>query len=317
MKLLDQYIYAIGQKLPYKSRNEIKKELNSLLMDELENRFGSEPTELQIKTIIADYGSPRDVANRYKSNNLVIGRGYTDLYFLIMKIIAFAMSISFTVLFVMGLLQGELTATTIMIDIAKTLGRIFNGTLNGLGWLTAIFIILTMLDNDQFVDLDEDWTPDELKDIQIGPEGESRLSSALTIFFTLIFIIFINAYPQVITVSERSFNVTGLLGHNVNIEVFKQFLIPLSIIWFITIIYHVFNLFYGNKSRNLALLDLFTEISGTIIMIILATNMNLYSNYTSIVGYQLIFIIIAIISTIEAVGKCFKFVKYYLLNDSY
>lgn len=315
MKLIDQYIYAIGRKLPYNSRKEIQKELNSLLMDELESNFGTEPTEADVKTILADYGSPREVANRYRSNNLVIGSGYTDLFFFIIKIIAFAMSISFTVLFILGLFQGELSASSIIIDIAKTLGRIFNGTLSALGWLTVIFIIITRVDNDKFVDLDEDWTPDELKDIQIGPEGESRLGSALTIFFSLFFIIVINAYPQLITLSERSFSLSGFLGHNVNIDVFKQFLIPLSILWFITIVYHGLNLFYGSKSRNLALLDLFVEIAGAILMILLATNTNLYDNYTSLVGYQSIFIIVAILSTVEALGKCFKFIKYYLLHE--
>lgn len=40
MKLLEQYIYAIGKKLPYKSRNEIKMELKSAFLDELEAKYG-------------------------------------------------------------------------------------------------------------------------------------------------------------------------------------------------------------------------------------------------------------------------------------
>ncbi|MDM8535024.1 hypothetical protein QUF55_10030, partial [Clostridiaceae bacterium HSG29] len=237
MKVLEQYIYAIGKHLPYNSRQEIKKELYASLLDEIENKFGDNPSQKDLENTIAIYGSPREVANRYKDDNFIIGKGYTDLFFFISKIIVLALSIAFTTLFVIGLFENDFNINNIIIDLVKVFGQIITSSLNALGWLTAIFIIITRVNQDNYVNLEEDWTPKELKDIKIGPEVESKVGSGFAIFFILIFITIINVLPQLPTICENSFNASGLLGHSLNIDLFKIYLLPLSIIWFGEIIY--------------------------------------------------------------------------------
>ena len=85
MKDLDKYIYAIGQKLPIKGREETKKELKSLILDEIEAKYGENPTEDDILAFIQDFGAPVKVAKKYSDSKGVISDGLTDLYFLILN----------------------------------------------------------------------------------------------------------------------------------------------------------------------------------------------------------------------------------------
>lgn len=325
MKILDQYLYAIGRKLPYHARNEIIKELKSILLDSIEDTYGPQASDAQIEAVIENYGSPREVANRYKEDHLVIGAGYTDLYFFIGKLILMSLAIAFSFLFVIGIIAGDQAAfsvtgfgftsfNNIIVDLARLIGRILTASINAMGWLTLVFIILTRINNDQAIDLDEDWTPADLKDIQVGPEGESRLESAITIFFLLGFTVIINTFPGLISLAERSFAYSGLLSHTIHLSLFKVYLIPLSILWLTESVYHVFNLFYGSYSRKLALFKLMIDGASTLVLVIMFFNTNLYMDYQGIIGFRAIFGLIALIGMIELIGGLKNFFKYYVIK---
>jgi len=181
MKLIEQYIYAIGKYLPYNSRKDIKKELYASLLDEIEATYGENPTQKELEAAITAYGTPRQVANRYKDNNLVIGSGYTDLFFFISKLIVFALSIAFTIIFVIGLFEGDLTPNKVIIRIAQTFAQILGASLSAIGWVAVGFIIMTRTNKEYDIDLEDDWTPKELADITVGPESESKIESGLAI----------------------------------------------------------------------------------------------------------------------------------------
>jgi len=315
MKVLEQYIYAIGKHLPYNSRQEIKKEIYASLLDEIEIKFGDNPSQKDLEAAIALYGSPREVANRYKGDNLVIGKGYTDLFFFISKIIVFALTIAFTTLFVIDLFEGNLNLNHIIIELAEVFREVINGSLSALGWLTAIFIIITRINQDNSVNFEENWTPKELKDIKIGPEVESKIGSGFSIFFILIFITIINVMPHLPTIGENLFDVTGLLGHSLNIDLFKIYLLPLSIIWFGEIIYHILKLFYGVQTKGISFYVVIINIFYTALLIQMVSNESLYLNYSTIVGFRAIFLFVAISSIFDTTAKAIKFVKYYILES--
>ncbi len=315
MKLIEQYIYAIGKHLPYNSRKEIKKELYASLLDEIEATYGENPTQKELEAAITAYGTPRQVANRYKENNLVIGSGYTDLFFFISKLIIFALSIAFTIIFVIGLFEGDLTPNKIIVDIARTIARIIGASLSAIAWVGIGFMILTRLNDDHHIDLEDDWTPKDLADIHIGPEGESKIESGLSIFFILVFIVIINTMPFLPSIAENAFRPSGLLGHNLNIELFKIYLIPLSALWFGEIIYHILNLMYGTQTQKMVLFDLLIEILSATLLFRMVFNPALYLNYTSLVGFRAVILLVAIIGVIESIGKAIKFIKLYIVQS--
>jgi hypothetical protein len=94
MKLIEQYLRAISYNLPLSKRKDVVEELRSLMMDEIEQRFGAEPGENDLRDYINEFGAPNQVAARYRSGRGVIAEGFRDIYFLIIKIVFAAMLVA-------------------------------------------------------------------------------------------------------------------------------------------------------------------------------------------------------------------------------
>ena len=64
--LIERYIYAVTKKLPKRMREDISKELYSLIMDMLESRCGEiKPTDKDIRVVLTELGTPSDLANNF------------------------------------------------------------------------------------------------------------------------------------------------------------------------------------------------------------------------------------------------------------
>lgn len=315
MKLIDQYIYTINKKLPYDSRKEITLELKSLLLDDIESKFGQSPSEEEIKEVINSYGSPSKVANQYNPHKSVIGTGFTDLYFFIAKMILLGLGIAFITIYIVDFFGSDFTLSLLATGFAKLLMNLASAMIPAIGFLTIIFIVLTRMYKDEIIDLDENWTPDDLKDIQVSPKVNSLLESLLTIIFTTFGLILLNAVPYFISIGEKLFESSGIgLGHHINIEHFQFYLIFISITWIGQIIYHILILFNGKKTKNISIFEISVEAFSLILLIIMINDMRLYNDYTSYLGFRAIFTITAIISLFELASLCFNYIKYFVTS---
>lgn len=316
MKIIDQYIYSINKKLPYDSRKEITLEFKSNFLDDLESQFGDNPTEDQVKELISSYGSPSKVANQYNPHRSVIGTGFTDLYFFIAKMILLGLSIAFSVIFVINLFQNNFSLNYIALGFVKLIMNLGSAMMPAIGVLTIVFIVLTRMYKEEIVDLEDNWTPDDLKDIQVGPKVESFFESLFTIVFTSFALIIINAVPYLMSVGEKAFEVSGLtLGHHIDIERFKFYLIFVSVIWIAQIIYHILVLFHGRKTKNISIFEFVVEATNFLLLLVIINDMNLYNDYTSLVGFRGIFSFVAVVSIFELVSMVIKFTKYFITNN--
>lgn len=316
MKLIDQYIYAINKKLPYDSRKEITLELKSLLLDDLESKYGDTPTDEQIKELIKSYGSPSTLANQYNPHRSIIGTGFTDLYYFIAKMIFLGLSIALLITYIINLFNNGFSLDTFAFGFVKILMNLGSTMISAIGLLTIIFIVLTRLYKEEIVDLDENWTPDDLKDIQISPKVNSLFESIFTIVFTSIALILLNAVPYLISLGEKSFEFSGLtLGHYIDIDRFKFYLIFVSIAWISQIIFHILLLFHGRKTKNISIFEIIVEGFNFLLLVTMVQDMSLYTNYNSPLGFRALFLLIAVISFFELFSLVYKYVKYFVLKD--
>lgn len=316
MKLVDQYIYSINKKLPYDSRKEITLELKSILLDDIESKYGSNATDDDIKDVIKAYGSPAKVANEYNPHRSVIGTGFTDLYFFIAKMIFLGLSIAFFTIYIVNLFEDGLTLQYFALGFVQSIGNLGSAMISAIGLLTLIFIVLTRMYKEDIVDLDDNWTPDDLKDIQVSPKVNSLFESLFTIVFTSFALIILNAVPYFITIGEKSFEVSGLkLGHYIDIERFQFYLIFISFILIGQIIYHILILFNGRKTKSIAIFEFIIEGLNFLLLVVMINDMGLYNNYVSILGFRGILGIVVTVSFFELCSLGFKFVKYFINND--
>lgn len=312
MDLIDKYVYAIGKKLPYNSRNEIKMELKSLILDEIESSYGNTPTEEEIKKVILDFGSPYEVASRYRKKDSLIFGNYSELYFMLMKIILFALCIAFSVIFFVNLLSNFNNFNLIK-NLFNLVSNIFSSSLSAIGALTLVFLIITKQLKDKELNLEIPWDIKELNNIKI--EKESKGGIIFELVMTVFFLALINFAPELISKAESSFELSGIrLGHYINIEVFKSLLIIISIIWLFEIIGIIMKLIIDN-TKITDFYEILINIANVILLFYLINKETLYLNYNSLFGFRGIFTIIAIIGTLEVIANIFSYIKNYIVNQ--
>jgi hypothetical protein len=308
MKLLEKYIYAIGMHLPYKNRQDIKDELRSLLMDQLETEYGPEPTADQIEKVIVEFGSPREVAARYTENRYVIGMGYYDLYFMIMKIIAGALSIAFVVLFAIELLAEQPEGLELVTAILSVPARILGAFVGAVGGLTIAFILMTRYAKENVVNLDENWTVKELEQIQVGNQKVSLPGIIAELFFSTIFIIVLNVYPQVVTMAEEAFSVGIPVQHTIDIQVFSMYVLVLTFLYVLDVIYDLLLLKTREITRRLRVFLLTKELASVALVGVMLSDNDLYLQDTGLLGFKVIFIIVLVVAIAQVIGEAYRLI---------
>lgn len=313
MQLIEKYIYAIGLKLPIDVREEIKLELKSLLLDEIEASYGENPTVDNVKKVIMEFGSPSEVASRYKNKNVVIDGKYTNLFFMIIKIIIFAMAVSFSVIFIIDLLTQTLTPINVLKSFLKLLSNILSASFGGIGALTLTFMLITRFSAEFDASLNEPWSIADLDNIKLEEDKKSKVSLYVEIFCSVIFIALIQKMPSIISYLESLVDKTGLnLGHYINPVVFKQYLVYIAFILVLEILANVVELVVEN-SKFLDILSLITKVLNIALVFAMVFDSTLYLNYLNIFGLRAIFIINAVVTSFEFFSLMYTFAKHHLV----
>ena len=198
MEILERYLYAIRMRLPKNSREEVIMELRSLLLDNIESKYGDNPTDAQIKESIKAFGSPAKIAAEYGQTKFIIRPEYTELYLMIIKIVALAIFGSLVVAFLVQAVGGQLADTNIAIEILKLFGNSIQGAIAASGTVTLIFFIISQVKEDAEDELEDDWTPSDLPELPKSNEKVSIGESIAGIVFSLLAIVLFNAFPWII-----------------------------------------------------------------------------------------------------------------------
>ena len=187
-KLIERYVYDVTRRLNENERNEVAKELESIIADMLPD----EANEQQISDALTKLGDPRLMAEQYRDKpRYLISPAMFDAYLQIMKL----------VIPIVAVVLAGVSAFATVFDTSRSFSAIYmltnmvhnavSGALQAAFWITAGFAIA-----DYTGAWKKEWTIADLpekpnfKEVQI-----SRTSSIgeiiATIFFTIIFIVFI------------------------------------------------------------------------------------------------------------------------------
>lgn len=312
MEIIDKYIYAIGKKLPMKSKKEVMDELKSLMLDEIEAKYGDSPSEDDLLRYIKEYGSPSEVAARYRKNEMIIANDYSELYYLLIKIVVFALSIAFLTVFLINIITN-LNNPNILHNVLQFFGNIFSASLSAIGAITILFIIISRKFDINELDIDITWDVKELDNVQIKREKESKGAIAFELILSIIFLSLLNYAPKFVSFLESSFEKSTLkLGHYINPEVLTNLLLLIAIVWVIEIISIILKLVFENKYTYL--FEIFVNILNLGVMIYVIQLEDLYMNYQSLLGFRGIFVVAMIAGFIELITNIFDYVKYYILE---
>jgi hypothetical protein len=202
MELLDRYVYDVGRRLPAKQREDIEKELKSLLMDALDARTGGRtPTNEDISAVITQFGQPADVAARYTGEKFLIGPRLYPTYRLVIGIVLAAMAFGLLVSFFIGFTFGPMTGSDLWSRLLQFFGSLISSVWGAIGVVTVIFwgIERGIIKHNDKMGGEDKWDPKTLPPVPKSKNAWKPSESIVAIVFIIIALILFNAFPEVVS----------------------------------------------------------------------------------------------------------------------
>ena len=181
-ELLDRYLYAVKRELTGQQREDISKELESYILDLLEERCpaGEEVSKEQLGKILEEMGSPRKVAAQYMPQRYLIGPQLFPIFFLVLKVVVLVVIGALTLSFIVSGIAGELTH--VGMSLLDYFGSVFSGALSAAGAVTLTFAIIERVSETKPLDELKELQEFKLSELPELPADERKFSRAGTIF---------------------------------------------------------------------------------------------------------------------------------------
>ena len=193
MELVKRYIAAVQRELPQAKRDEIGRELNANIMDQLDmlSEQQGELTDTDIAAVLKQMGHPRTVAQQFVPPQPLISPGYMALY----------KNTLFMVLGILFLLQvvdstsAWLSSQMGLIGYLHSLASGFmQDVLLGFTSITLAFWLMSRHEPKQHSRCEQSWQPEQLP--KAGPHWQHiSLQDIFTDLATYVFLLIVIWYP--------------------------------------------------------------------------------------------------------------------------
>jgi hypothetical protein len=244
MNLIERYIQHVGKHLPEKSREDVKREIRSLLEDTLEDRsreLGRPVDEVMMVDVLKEFGRPEKMAASYTPERYLISPRMFPIFWLVVKIVV-------SVLFAITLVQlfislGRADANIPQLLIGA-LTSFADGSLSALGNIVLVFAILQyfMPELGKELDTADDWNPLKMEEVE-DEDRVSRVGQAFGITFSVVGLALFNFFPELL---GFSFDRNGVwIFMPALSQAFFNYLPWINLVWGAEIILSVFLLIQG------------------------------------------------------------------------
>jgi len=272
-ELFDRYVHEVGRRLPKKQRTDVEAELQSLLMDALQDRAKGHEEEASVEdqvAVLKEFGSPREVAARYAPpHRYLIGPGVFNIYLIVVAATAGALTIAYVVLF--GLTAWSTSANAIGAAAGELLSSYINALLTAFGSVTLTFAVL-----ERFVPAsawektsEKEWDPRSLPPVEDAERVERGGLIVSSVFLVIALVVF-NLFPDWIGVGfvrsagdgVRSWQFGPVLAP----VFFSAYLLWLDAIWGVQLVLNVVLIRQGRWQLATRLVELALLLGGVVLI---------------------------------------------------
>jgi len=197
MKLLNLYLEEVKNLLPLKNREDILQEIQSTIMDTIEDRNpnpGELPDEETVKEVLKEFGAPRKVAQQYIERNYLIGPKLFPIYLHVLKIVLIVVAALNIFGVIVSLVNQSGLGPNVFEIVLEVLGGLFSSLFTAFGVITLSFAGIERTTPDEFkYSLTHEWSPDDL----LKEEDQEKISItglAIEITLSLIFVTLLNFF---------------------------------------------------------------------------------------------------------------------------
>ena len=187
--LLDRYLLGVRRALTGKKRDDIAAEIESSLMDRLEERSSAdqEITEIQVKEVLAEMGSPRKLAASFGPQRSLIGPRLLPAYLLVLRIVVPVVVGALILSIIIKTLIGE--ADSAAFPALEYLATLWNGAFSAAAFVTLTFAIIERVNEEkeieELAEFDK-FNADDLPELGETDKQESAAENVLEIVFGVI-----------------------------------------------------------------------------------------------------------------------------------
>ena len=167
-ELLDRYFYAIKNELTGKDKDDIVAELQSNLMDSLEESYPQDAVvnKSDMRDIIIKNGSPRQVAEQFHAPRYLIGPQIYPQYVQVLRIVLVVLSTVLVVSFIISSFIGNLPPKALALSVTEFIGSLWNAVLASAAVITFVFAVIERKRGQEFADkVKDEWKPEDLPEI--------------------------------------------------------------------------------------------------------------------------------------------------------
>ena len=276
---IERYIHAVTRQLPERQREDIRRELRSLMTEKLDDRLqGREVTEADVEAVLVEMGDPRRLADRYRGHpRSLIGPELYPTYLTILTITLSAVAIAMLVVFIV---QTVVTPGGAVDHLLTGMANLFNAAAQAFAWVTVSFALA-----ERFGDAKQwsaatsrsDWTPADLPELPersllIG-RGEPIASIVFTAVFTALVTFALNVFGIWVFNSARGGQVVSFL----NADVFRAYL---PLIWglaVLSIVNDILKLAAGRWTARLIAFDVLVDVLNFALALAIFSNPQIWN----------------------------------------
>ncbi|MCG2787884.1 MAG: hypothetical protein L6461_22570 [Anaerolineae bacterium] len=244
MNLIDRYIQHVGKHLPEKSREDLKREIRSLVEDSLEDRsreLGRKVDTAMTVDVLKEFGRPEKMAASYTPERYLISPRLYPIFWLVVRIV---MTVLFAIMLVklfIGITQVDANFVQLII---QTVTGFASGAISALGNIVIVFAVIQYFapDLSKELDKDDDWDPLKMEKIE-DEDQVSRVEQAFGITFSVIGLAVFNFFPELLGFGATS-NGEWIFLPALS-EAFFTYLPWINLLWGAEIILSLFLLIQG------------------------------------------------------------------------
>jgi len=183
--LVERYTHQVGQYLPRKDRADIEAELRSQIQDQLDDRYGTSPSDAEVASVLAEYGHPYEIASSYGSEQYLVGPG---LYPIMMIILYRGWLIIPAIIIFLNIFSALISPepVAIMEQVIATVVSVVQITLI----FSAIVVLIFALIERSDADIDEEFDPSTLPGVN-SPTDVDRTEIIFGLALGTFFIMFL------------------------------------------------------------------------------------------------------------------------------
>lgn len=189
--LTERYIYAVTKKLPYKTREDVARELRTLIDDMLKERCKDVlPTEKDVKVVLTELGTPSELYEQYAGDGkrCLIGPNYYNTYLFVLKLVLICEIVGLTIATIISAVTNGQELVWYQ-ALWQWLGMVLSGSISAFGFVTALFAFFEYKEISLDMNSGFDDLPPVPKKEETISKGESIFGIAISVFFLVVFLV--------------------------------------------------------------------------------------------------------------------------------